>query len=98
MTRALGHGPDDDADELVRNVGGDILRVPIRTIQYLLENRDLVLALERPRSGEVLVQNDAQGVDVAATIGLLAVRLLGRHVTALPDEISTFVGLLGTAH
>jgi hypothetical protein len=58
----------------------------ISTLLHLLEGGEVALADEEPLAGEQLVEHDAHGEDVAASVDRQAPHLLGRHVAELALE------------
>ena len=52
----------------------------------LFEDRQIVVHREQPLAGQQLIQHDAAGEDVRATVNRLAAHLLGRHIGELAFE------------
>ena len=70
----------DDRLEGARDVGDDLVERLRRVVHLLVGDGDRVLAGERRPPGHHLVHHDAERVQVAARVGLRALRLLGREV------------------
>ena len=82
----LRHRPLDRHRHARRHVRPALEEVRRRLVDVLERDRDEVLARERHAAGEELVEDDAEGVDVAERVDLLAARLLGRDVLARADD------------
>ena len=99
--RELLDGAHDDALEGERHVGGAAVQRDGRIAPDAVRARApvaLVAALEGPRAAEQLVEDDAQGEDVAAGVHRLAQDLLGGHVRGRPERRHVLEALRGRAH
>jgi hypothetical protein len=86
VLRRLHHRALDGVSERARRIGTQVVDGPRPLRDVLEKQRHRVPRLERHTSGQHLVAEDADGVDVAAPIELpLAHRLLGRHVGRRAD-------------
>ena len=70
----------DDALELDRDSRAQARDRVGLLVEYRVENRLLVKAFERQTTGRHLIEHHAEGPDIGAMVGLVAQRLLGRHV------------------
>ncbi len=80
--RLLGEAPEDDGDENLRNapLGGDLARVPRRAREVGEHDLGRRVGLEGEVAGQELIENDADGVEIAPRIERVAAGLLGAHV------------------
>src|SRR5262249_17797017 len=75
---AQGH--KEDSFELGMQIGASVRRRRHVAVENLLGDSDLVIAIERSRTREELVEDQTEAEHVAATIDRVAATLLGRHV------------------
>ncbi len=78
--RILGQQLGDDRLERSRHIGDELVEGLRQIVHLLVGDADGVLAAERWLAGDHLVQHDPERVEVAARVGLGALRLLGREV------------------
>ena len=86
LGRLLGHAA---SHEPVEGARGHRRQAGNRSRIFLEDRGDqagLAFALEGPLCGQHLVQQGAEGEDVAARVGLLPLELLGRHVLKRADD------------
>jgi hypothetical protein len=82
----LGRGAIDDGGQGAGDLGAAQLHVWQLLAHVLHRHRDLVLAVEGDVAGEHLEEHDAQRVEVALRIDVLAQRLLGRDVVGRAEH------------
>ena len=80
VLRALRHRPLDCHAQARRAVRPKLEHARRRLVDVPERDRDEVLALERDASGQELVENDAERIDIGEGVDPLAAGLLGRDV------------------
>ena len=88
LLRGLRQGGSKNAVEGVRELGPDIGESGRRFVEVGEDDRELALAVERPRSRQTLVEDAAERVDVGSAVDRSALDLLGRDVVDRADEAS----------
>ena len=86
LVRRLRQRGREDGVERLRELGPHLGEARRRLVQVGEDDRQLALALERPRAGEALEEDAAERVDVGAAVDRAALDLLGRDVVDRPDE------------
>ena len=71
-----------------RKIRPDLARIARLRVQDLVDERRDRFARKRASAGQQLVENDAQGEQVRASVDLLAADLLGRHVRGAADHLA----------